>query len=138
VEGFQKHMSGNRALLKVDGKILGVAIQNADFQDTYGRQRVDGLGHPEARELPIGEISYRINLSRMFISNKRIQDLGLLPKDVETLLTQGGIDIELQDMVSKNTVEHYTGCVIDSNSRSYPKFQLSMNNVTFVALRKIE
>jgi hypothetical protein len=131
-----KHMTGNRALLKLDGKIIGLGVQSVNFQENYGRQRIDGIGDGRAQELPVGQVSYTVSLDHYFISSKRLEDMGILP-DYEQLLTSGGIDIELQDKVSKNTVALFTGCVIDSKGTNVPKFTPSGSNVTFQCLRKL-
>ena len=130
------HMTGNIALLKVKGQTIGVGVQSINVQESYGRQRIDGIGDGRAQELPPGQVSYSVTLDNYFISSNTLEALGILP-DYEALLTDGGMDIELLDAVNMKTVKHFTGCVIDTHGVNTPKFSPSQSNATFQCLRKL-
>jgi hypothetical protein len=98
-------------------------------------QDVDGLGSPETQELVPGKLGHSISLSRYFIYNKKLTDLGLVPGSDE-VLTSGALEIEVIDNVAGQTLELYTGCKAASHSRSYGKHVVSGENATFRALHK--
>jgi len=130
-------MTGNRALLKIKGQVVGSGVQNADFQDDLGLQDVDGLGSPFTQELVTGKVSYSINLSTYFIYNKKLIDLGFVPTS-DDVLTSGELEIELIDNVTGETLELYTGCKAANHSRQYGKHVISGESATFRALRKLK
>lgn len=128
-------MTGNRALLKLRGQTIGGGVQNIDFSDDYGLQDVDGIGSPETQELVVGKMTHTINLSRFFIYNKKLIDLGLVPNSDE-VLTSGDLEIEVIDNVSGTTLELYTGCKVASGTRNYSKHAITSEAATFRALHK--
>ncbi len=125
-------MTGNRVLLKLKGKTIGGGTQNADFNDDFGLQDVDGLGDPEVQELVIGKVTHTISISRMFIHNKKLIDLGLVPTSDE-YLNSGELEIEVLDKVTQAPVEVYEGCKIANWSRRYNKHVTSSESATFRA-----
>lgn len=130
-------MTGNRALLKLKGETIGAGIvQNVNVSDDYGLQDIDGLGSAETIELVPGKVSHNISLSKFFVYNKKLKDLGIAPSSSE-YLTSGDIDIEIIDNVTQTTIEHYAGCKLASSSRSYGKHAPSSDEGTFRALTKI-
>lgn len=132
---MQNTMSGNRVLLKLAGKTIGGGVQNVNFSDDHGLQDVDGLGSPETQELVPGKLTHTISLSSFFIYNKKLTDLGFVPTSDE-VLTAGGLEIEVIDNVSGETLELYTGAKVASYSRQYSKHALSGMDATFRALHK--
>lgn len=132
---MKETMSGNRVLLKLGGKTIGAGVQNTDFQDDFGLQDVDGQGDAESAELVAGKATYTISLSRYFVYNKKLTDLGLVPESKD-YLHSGELEIEVLDKVTGKPIELYSGCKAASHGRSYPKHVLSTENVTFRALHK--
>lgn len=129
-------MTGNRVLLKLKGDVIGGGIcQNVNVNDDLGLQDVDGLGDPETLEFVTGKVSHTISLSRYFVYNKKLDDLGFVPKS-EEYLSSGELEIEIIDKVSLQTVELYVGCKAASHSRSYGKHQISGEDVSFRARHK--
>jgi hypothetical protein len=129
-------MTGNRVRLKYKGQYIGYGVQNVSFQDSYGLQRVDGVGSGKAQELVPGEINFTINLSSFYVPKQRLDDLGIVDTP-ETIMTSVGIDIEVQDNVTNQTMEHYIGCKCNTYNRNYPKFAISGQDATFIALDKL-
>ena len=130
-------MTGNRALVKLRGETIGAGIvQNVNVSDDFGLQDIDGLGQAESVELVVGKVSHNINLSKFFIYNKKLRDLGIAPSSKE-YLTSGEIDIEIIDNISQLTIEHYTQCKLASSSRSYGKHAPSSEEAVFRAIHKV-
>lgn len=129
-------MTGNRALLKINGTAIGAGIiQSANVSDDLGMQRISGLGNAEAVELVPGEVTHTITMNKFFVYNQKLVDLGYLPNS-KTYLTSGEMDIEIIDNVSGQTLEHYTGCKIASSGRDYGKHAPTSEQATFFALHK--
>lgn len=130
-------MTGNRALLKIGGQIVGMGVQSVDTQTDFGLQDVDGLGSPFTHEHVPGKVVYTINLSSYFISGKNLEVMGIVP-DADTLLSAGTLEIEIIDNLTNQTQHLYEGCKAASHSHSYNKHVISGENATFRALRKIK
>lgn len=129
-------MTGNRALLKLKGQTIGAGIvQNVEINDDLGLQDIDGIGNPESIELVVGKLSHTISLSKFFVYNKKLKELGYMP-EAKDYLTSGEMDIEIIDNVTSTTLEHYTGCKMATSSRSYGKHAPTNENATFRALHK--
>lgn len=129
-------MTGNRALLKLKGSTIGAGIvQNVDISDDLGLQDIDGIGSAESVELVHGKVTHTISLSKFFVYNKKLKDLGYMPKSTE-YLSSGDLDIEILDNVTRTTLEHYTGCKIASSNRTYGKHAPSTESATFRCLHK--
>jgi hypothetical protein len=130
-------MTGNRALFKVDGKIVGEGIQNVNFQNDHGLQKVSGIGSALPKEHVVGEVNYTISLSSFFIYNKQLSEQGIVP-DEKNLLTSGTLDIELIDNITGHLLHHYSGCKVASYSSSYAKHGISGQDATFQATNRIK
>lgn len=130
-------MTGNRAWLKIEGATIGVGyVQSVSVSDDLGMQVVSGIGNAEGVEIVPGQVSYRINMTQMFIYNKKLIDLKYQPNNKE-YLTSGALEIEIQDNVTLKTMEHYTGCKLSTSNRNYSKHSPSTQDATFIALTKL-
>ena len=128
-------LTGNRVLLRIEGKTVGDAVQNVDFQDDFGLQDVDGLGNAETQELVVGAIRHTINLSTYRVSGQSLIELGFVPTS-DTWLTSGALEIEVTDDQGV-TQEHYIGCKAASHSRTYQKHVICGGSASFRALQKL-
>lgn len=129
--------TGNRALLKIAGQLVGVGLtQNADFQDDLGVQKVSGLGKPTGVELVVGEVNYAVSLSKMFVFDQTLIDLGFVPEE-KNYLTSPDLEIEILDNVSGKTMKHYTGGKTASYGMTVGKHTPSTENVRLIFLNKI-
>lgn len=130
-------MTGNRALLKIKGETVGAGlVQSVSVQDDFGLQDVDGLGTAESVELVVGKITHSITISKFFVYNKKLQELGYVPGD-GSYLTTGELDVEIIDNVTQATLEHYTGCKAVSTGRSYGKHAPTTEDLQLRALKKM-
>jgi len=132
--GIMNTMTGNRAIFKIAGQVIGVA-QNVTFNDDAGLQDVDGIGNHETQELVTGKVSYNISGDKYFVSGKMLNKLGLVPTSDEWL-TSPELEVEIIDKVSGETIELYTGCKFATHSRTYGKHTISSESFTIRALHK--
>lgn len=128
-------MTGNRVLFKIGGQVIGLA-QNVEISDDFGMQRVDGLGSPEALEFVPGMFSHNISGSRYQVSGKNLLQLGFVP-EFDDWLTSPEFEIEIQDSVTFQTVEQYTGCKFATHSRSYAKGNVIGESFSVQARKKM-
>lgn len=127
-------MTGNRALFKIKGTVVGAA-QNVSCSDDFGLQDVDGLGDVEAVELVVGKISHTISGEKYFVSADTLRALGIVPTSADWL-TAPELEVEIIDSVSGRTVELYTGCKFATHSRKYGKHQITGEDFTIRAMHK--
>ena len=128
-------MTGNRVLFKLGGNIVGAGVQDVSMQDAHNLQDVDGLGSVETQELVPGKLVHTINVSTYFISGKNLRQAGYVPES-DDILTADDFEIEIQDRLTQQTVELYTGCRFDSHARTYTKHNICGENATIRALHK--
>ena len=135
--GLTNTMTGNRALLKLNGQTVGAGLtQNLNIQDDLGLQDVDGIGVAESVELVVGAVRHTISMSKFFIFNQKLIDAGYMPTNTQ-YLTAGALEIEVLDNVTGQTLEHYTGVKMASCGRTYGKHVPCTEDATFRALTKI-
>jgi hypothetical protein len=128
-------MTGNRALFKIGGEVIGLA-QNVEVSDDFGLQDVDALGSPETQEFVPGKFTHNINGSRYMVSGKSLKQLGFVPESGDWL-TAPEFEIEIQDNITFQTLEQYTGCKFATHSRSYGKHVISGENYSVKARKKM-
>lgn len=129
-------MTGNRAILKMNGTAIGAA-SNIRTSRSYGTQRIHVLGQAEAAELVPGAVTYNLTASKFIVSGQELSKLGIVPTGTDFLK---GIyfDLEVVDnSTPPKTIEHYTGCQIDSQNSSYSANQPSTEDVSIIALKKV-
>lgn len=131
---MENTMTGNRALFKIKGTVIGAA-QNVSCSDDFGLQDVDGLGDVEAVEMVVGKITHNISGEKYFVSADTLRKLGLVPTS-EEWLTAPELEVEIIDSVSGTTVELYTGCKFATHSRSYSKHTITGESFTLRARHK--
>ena len=129
----KEYMTGNRVLLKINGKVVGGGQQSLTADRDFGLQDVDGLGTPFPIEHAVGKITDTITLDSYFISEQDLIKSGYVPAD-DTVLTAGVIDIEVIDKISKTPVVTFVGCSAASHRYTFTKHMISGENATFRAL----
>lgn len=127
---------GNRAVLKLDGEVIGI-VQNVDFNDSFGLQKLSGIGDREGQELVDGETDYSFNFTKSFVYGDRLVDKGFHPTSTNPL-TGVEFEMEIYDKISGRTLEYYSGCKINTVGRSYGKHAIVMENASGMALSKLK
>jgi len=129
-------MTGNRAILKIGGVAVAIGVvQNINVSDDFGLQRVSGLGHEEAIETVTGEVTHSISMSKCFVYNKKMTDLGYVPEQPD-YLTRPEFEVEIMDKLGQKTLELYTGAKVATYSRSYGKHTLCIEDLSIIAIHK--
>lgn len=129
-------MTGNRALIKIKGQVVGI-IQSVTFSDDFGLQDVDGCGDVEAQELVVGKITHSISGDRYFVSKQNLRQQGLVP-DSAAWLTAPELEVEVQDTITGQPLEVYTGCKFATHTRRYTKHLVCGEDFTIRAMHKSE
>lgn len=131
---MQGTMTGNRALFKINGEVIGAA-QNVTVTDDFNLQEADGLGDVETQELLVGKLTHRIDGEKYFVNSDTLLKLGLVPQS-DSWLTAPELTIELIDSVTGATIENYVGCKFNSHSRRYGKHQIVGESFSMLARHK--
>jgi hypothetical protein len=131
---MKETMTGNRAIFKIAGKVIGVA-QNVEVSDDFGLQEVDGLGNLEVQEYVPGKLTHRISGSSYFVVNQNLRQLNLVPESGDWL-SSPEFEVEIQDALTNSTVESYVGCKFASHSRTYAKHQITGQSFQIYARHK--
>ena len=135
--GLKNVMTGNMALLKISGKVVGAGIvANVNISDDLGLQDIDGIGLAESVELVTGAVKHTVSLSKFFVVGQTLANLGYMPGSND-YLTSGALELEILSNVDGTTLEHYTGLKLASSSRSYGKHAPTTEDAQFRALHKV-
>jgi hypothetical protein len=127
-------MTGNRAIFKIAGNVIGVA-QNVEVSDDFGLQEVDGLGSLEVQEYVPGKLTHRISGSSYFVANQSLRQQNMVPTS-EDWMSSPEFEVEIQDSITNTTIENYVGCKFASHSRTYAKHQIAGQSFQIYARHK--
>ena len=127
-----RYMSGNRALIRFQGNVIGVGATSSSHDDDFGVQEIRQLGSAKPAELQDGAHRFTVTLSAHFIPGKALSDMGFANED--EFYEGNEVDIELVDRVTGQVLERYVKCRRTRKSRNYPANAPSTESITFMAL----
>jgi len=125
----QRFMTGNRVIIMLDGKRVGVAIQSFSPSDDYGQQPVHQLGDAKAIEYVDGAHRYSITVTAVFIEDDSLAN-AIFAADSED---PPEVDFLCIDKRTGKATQQYIRCTRASKSRSYTANQLATENIAFNA-----
>lgn len=102
-----KTMTGNRTIIKIGGKAVGL-VQHININCRIDQQPLHGIGDVLPAEIVPGHVEYSVEGNRALVPKKSLTAMGILPDD-DSWLTAPSLELELIDRVSGNNVLVY-GC----------------------------
>lgn len=125
--------SGNRIIVKIDGKEVGLA-QSVRMNDDYGPEPASGIGDIHVVEYVPTMARHNLNVSNMVLKTKNLRDQGIAVENGDAALRGMVMDFEIFDKDTGRLLRKYLGCSYASGDSEVSKHAIVMQSGVFNAL----
>lgn len=129
----QNVRSGNRIVVKLDGKDVGL-IQSVRMSDDYAPDAASGIGDIHVQEHVPTMARHSLSVSTMVLKRKSMRAQGLSTENGDGALLGLVFDIECYDKDTGELLKKYMGCTFASGDLEISKHAIVMASGTFMAL----
>jgi hypothetical protein len=128
-----KVRSGNRTVVQVDGKSVGL-IQSVRASDDYGPEPASGIGDIHVQEFVPTMARHNLSISTMVLNTSSLLQLGIAVENGDGALKGLVFDIVTMDKDTGKVLRTYSGCSYASGDVEVSKHAIIMMNGQFNAL----
>lgn len=128
-----KVRSGNRVVVKLDGKDVGL-IQSVRMSDDYSPEPASGIGDIHVAEYVPTMARHSLSISNMVLFVGAMRDAGLTALDGDDVLQGKVFDIVVYSKDDGSELRKYMGCSYASGDVEVNKHAILMSNGMFNAL----
>lgn len=128
-----KARSGNRVVVKLDGKSVGL-IQSVRMSDDYSPEPASGIGDIHVQEYVPSMARHTLTVSNMVLYVGAMREAGLAALDGDDMLQGRVFDIEVFSKDDGSLLRKYMGCSYASGDVEVNKHAILMSNGQFNAL----
>lgn len=128
-----KARSGNRVLVKIDGKQIGL-IQSVRMNDDYSPEPASGVGDIHVAEYVPTMARHTVNVSSMVLFSGAMRDAGVAMENGDAVLEGLVFDIVVESKDDGALLRKYTGCSYASGDVEVQKHAILVSNAVFNAL----
>lgn len=128
-----KARSGNRVLIKIDGKQIGL-IQSVRMNDDYSPEPASGIGDIHVAEYVPTMARHTVNVSSMVLFSGAMRDAGVAMENGDAVLEGLVFDIVVESKDDGTLLRKYTGCSYASGDVEVQKHAIIVSNAVFNAL----
>jgi hypothetical protein len=128
-----KVRSGNRVVVKMDGKDVGL-IQSVRMSDDYSPEPASGIGDIHVAEYVPTMARHTLSISNMILFTAAMRELGLTALDGDDVLKGKVFDIVTYSKDDGSELRKYMGCSYASGDVEVNKHAILMSNGQFNAL----
>jgi hypothetical protein len=128
-----KTHTGNRVVVRFDGKIIGLA-QNVRGSDDYALDPASGIGDAHVQEYVPTIARHTVTVGFMALKQKGLAEQGIAPENADEALKGYVFDIELYDKDTNTMLKKYIDCSYNNGDLDVTKHAIIMRNATFMAL----
>jgi hypothetical protein len=128
-----KARSGNRVVVKLDGKDVGL-IQSVRMSDDYSPEPASGIGDIHVAEYVPTMARHSLSISNMILFVNSMRQQGLTALDGDDMLQGKVFDIVVYSKDDGSELRKYTGCSYASGDVEVNKHAILMSNGMFNAL----
>lgn len=128
-----KARSGNRVLIKIDGKQIGL-IQSVRMNDDYSPEPASGVGDIHVAEYVPTMARHTVNVSSMVLFSGAMRDAGVAMENGDAVLEGLVFDIVVEAKDDGALLRKYTGCSYASGDVEVQKHAIIVSNAVFNAL----
>lgn len=129
----QNVRSGNRIVIKLDGKDVGL-IQSVRMSDDYAPDAASGIGDIHVQEHVPTMARHSISVSTMVLKRKSLREVGIATENGDSALLGLVFDIESYDKDTGELLKKYMCCTYASGDLEVSKHAIVMSSGTFMAL----
>ena len=128
-----KTRSGNRILVKFDGKEIGL-VQNVRMSDDYSPEPASGIGDIHVQEYGPTMARHNISCSVMVLNSGAMREAGITMENGDEVLKGIVFDVVVTDKDDGTELRKYAGCSFASGDVEVSKHAIVVSNATFNAL----
>ncbi|MFL5900875.1 MAG: hypothetical protein ACJ75S_06715 [Solirubrobacterales bacterium] len=128
-----KVRSGNRVVVKLDGKDVGL-IQSVRMSDDYSPEPASGIGDIHVAEYVPTMARHSLSISNMVLFVGAMREAGLSALDGDDVLQGKVFDIVVYSKDDGSELRKYMGCSYASGDVEVNKHAILMSNGMFNAL----
>lgn len=128
-----KARSGNRVVVKLDGKDVGL-IQSVRMSDDYSPEPASGIGDIHVAEYVPTMARHSLSISNMVLFVGAMREAGLTALDGDDMLQGKVFDIVVYSKDDGSELRKYMGCSYASGDVEVNKHAILMSNGMFNAL----
>lgn len=128
-----KVRSGNRVVVKLDGKDVGL-IQSVRMSDDYSPEPASGIGDIHVAEYVPTMARHSLSISNMVLFVGAMREAGLTALDGDDVLQGKVFDIVVYSKDDGSELRKYMGCSYASGDVEVNKHAILMSNGMFNAL----
>lgn len=128
-----KVRSGNRVVVKLDGKDVGL-IQSVRMSDDYSPEPASGIGDIHVAEYVPTMARHSLSISNMVLFVGAMRQQGLTALDGDDMLKGKVFDIVVYSKDDGSELRKYMGCSYASGDVEVNKHAILMSNGMFNAL----
>ena len=128
-----KARSGNRVIVKFDGKQIGL-VQSVRMSDDYGPEPASGIGDIHVSEYVPTMARHSISVSSMILFTGAMREAGINTVDGDEALEGRVFDIVVESKDDSTELRKYTGCSFASGDVEVQKHAIVVSNAQFNAL----
>ena len=128
-----KTRSGNRIVVKFDGKQIGL-VQSVRASDDYGPEPASGIGDIHVQEYVPTMARHNLTVSNMVLNANSMRQAGITMENGDAVLQGLVFDIVSYDKDTGDELRKYIGCSYASGDIDLSKHAIVMSNAQFNAL----
>lgn len=128
-----KVRSGNRVLVKFDGKTVGL-VKNLRANDDYSPEPASGIGDIHAQEYVPTFARHNLSASAVVMKTSDLRSAGILIENGDEALEGMVWDLEVYAKDDGTLLRKYTGVSMASCDLEIQAHQICMHNAQMVAL----
>lgn len=128
-----KARSGNRVIVKFDGKQIGL-VQSVRMSDDFGPEPASGIGDIHVAEYVPTMARHSISVSSMILFTGAMREAGIHTVDGDEALEGKVFDIVVESKDDNTELRKYTGCSYASGDVEVSKHAILVTNGQFNAL----
>lgn len=128
-----KVRSGNRCLVQLDGKQIGM-IQSINASDDMSPEPASGVGDIHVQEYVPTMARHTLSVSAMALNRGSLREAGILIENGDDALMGRVMDFIVYDKDSGEILRKYMGCSYASGSINIQKHAIIVTDAQFNAL----
>lgn len=128
-----KVRSGNRVVVKFDGKLVGL-VRGLRASDDFGPEPASGIGDIHVQEYVPTMARHSLSAESIVLKRENLREAGIALENGDAALDGMVFDIEIFDKDTGALLRKYTGCSPASSESSVNAHQIVMLNVQLNAL----
>lgn len=128
-----KARSGNRVIVKLDGKQIGL-ITSIRGSDDYGLEPASGIGDIHVQEYVPSMARHTISVSSMVLFAGAMREAGVATENGDGALEGKVFDIVIESKDDGAELRKYSGCSFASGDVDVQKHAILVSNAQFNAL----